>query len=85
MPDGEPELRARGEEAIGFVHPASDQVVDQNADVRCFSTEIQWLPTSGGESRIESRDDSLSSCLLVPCCAVDLPCEVEPMNGANLE
>ena len=81
---GKSELRARGEEPVWLIHPARDEVVNQDSDVRCLSTQHDGLLPLYRESSVEARDQTLSRSFLVAGRPVYLSGEVKTRDSFDL-
>ncbi len=76
----QPILCPRSKHPVGFVDPASDQIIDQNANIRLRTTENKGLSAENFQGCVDAREEALSGSLLVTCGAVDLPCQVKPLD-----
>ena len=85
LPHGEPKLRARGEESVGLIDAACDEVVDEHADVRTFAPQDERGAVAGAQPGIQPREDPLPTRFFVAGGAIDLSGEEQSVNRANLE
>ena len=82
---GKTKLRARGEESVGLIHSARDEVVHEHADIGTLATKYERCTIARAQSGIQPRERSLPSCFFVAGSAIDLSGEEQPFNGADLE
>src|SRR5437667_6270568 len=78
-------FRPRREHPVRLEAALRDQIVDENADVRFVTAQLECRTTHGASSRVDPRDDALSGGFFVAGRAVDLSGEKEPAHALGLE
>src|SRR5690606_8311808 len=81
----EPELRARGEHAIWFRHPARSEVVHHDANIGFGAANHDRLIAGSPSRRIDAGKDALCACLLITRRAVDLASHEQPAHWSRFE
>ena len=79
LPNGEPELAARREQAIRFVHAAGNQIVDEHPDIAGLSTKDDRLAFPHPPCRVHAGDHPLTGRFLIPRGPIHLPREIQPL------
>src|SRR5262249_39972951 len=81
LPNRQTKLGARGEQTIRLVYTARYQVVDEDADERALAAEYKARKAERVRGSVRAGDNALSSGLLITRRAVDLPCEIQAVEG----
>src|SRR5262249_34682293 len=74
-------LRARREHAIRLEAALGNQVVDEDADVRLVSPQLETVPMLYRQRRIDAGNQSLRGGLLVAGCPIDLASQIETVDA----